>query len=227
MKTHATTKKMLNVITILIVMASCNQNPLDPARTLDEVFIPAGFIESNEMSLNMETKLAEFKLNNPQDEFYYLKFLNGPTIEMKDLIFPQKELKIEDIDVEYLAGVSKYRGVIVKKIRGKWTDEMYMDYCDKKAEPKDGMAAFSSLSSEKLKYPEAAKENNIEGRVFVQFIICKDGTATEVQAVKGIGAGCDEEAERFIANETSWIPAQVAGENVKSRMIVPITFRLK
>ena len=60
----------------------------------------------------------------------------------------------------------------------------------------------------------------------MQFIVKKDGTTTKVQAVKGIGSGCDEEAERFIKNETSWIPAQVANENVNSMMVMPVTFKL-
>ena len=126
----------------------------------------------------------------------------------------------------YIEGGNKYYGVIVKKIRGKWTDEIFREYCDKKVEPKGGMEAFRSLVSEKLKYPEAAKEHKIEGRVFVQFIVKKDGALTEVHTVKGLGYGCDEEAQRFIKNETSWIPAQVANQNVNSRMILPIAFKL-
>ena len=226
MKTHATTKKVLTALFVLLLIASCNQKTIDPNITLDDVFIPAGFVESSEMSMNAQTRLDELKIDNPSDEFYYLKFINGPTSKMKDLLFPQKELKIEFADSEYSKEGSKYYGVVVKRIKEKWTDEVFMEFCDKEAEPKGGMEAFRSLVSEKLKYPEAAKENNIEGKVFVQFIVCKDGTATEVQAVKGLGAGCDEEAERFIKNETSWIPAQVAGENVKSRMIMPIVFKL-
>ena len=226
MKTPTTIKTILNVMLVFLLIISCNQKEVDLNVTLDEVFIPAGFAESAEMPLNMEARLQELKLNNPEDEFYYLKFVKGPASEMKDLMFPQKELKIEDVNVEYLEGGSKYYGVIVKKIRGKWTDEIFMEYCDKKGEPKGGMEAFRSLVTEKLKYPEAAKENKIEGKVFVQFIVQKDGTLTQVRAVKGLGYGCDEEAQRFIKNETSWIPAQVANQNVNSRMILPITFKL-
>ena len=226
MKTHATTKNVLTAMFVLLLIASCNQKNVDPNITLDEVFIPAGYVESSEMSMDAKTRLDELKLNNPSDEFYYLKFINGPTSQPRDLLFPQKELKIEFADAENTAPGFKYHGVIVKKIKDKWTDEVFMSFVDKEATPTGGMKEFQSLVAEKLKYPEAAKENSIEGRVFVQFIVCKDGTATEVQAVKGIGAGCDEEAERFIAKETSWIPAKVAGENVKSRMIMPLVFKL-
>lgn len=226
MKTPTTIKKILTVLFVFLLIASCNQKEVDPNVTLDEVFIPAGYAESAEMPSNMEARLQELKLNNPEDEFYYLKFVKGPASEMKDLMFPQKELKIEEANVEYIDDGAKYHGVIVKKISGKWTDEIFMGYCDKKAEPKGGMTAFKSLTSEKLIYPETAKENKVEGRVFIQFIVCKDGTLTEVKAVKGIGAGCDEEAERFFKNETSWIPAQVANENVNSRMVMPVTFKL-
>ena len=66
----------------------------------------------------------------------------------------------------------------------------------------------------------------IEGKAFVQFVVDKDGTLTEVQAVKGIGAGCDEEAVRVIQGAPKWKPGKQRGRAVKVRMILPITFKL-
>jgi periplasmic protein TonB len=67
---------------------------------------------------------------------------------------------------------------------------------------------------------------DIEGRVFVQFIVEKDGTMTDVQAIKGIGGGCDEEAIRVVATSPKWKPAKQRGKAVRQRMILPITFIL-
>jgi len=66
----------------------------------------------------------------------------------------------------------------------------------------------------------------IEGKVFVQFIVDKAGNITNVTAVKGIGAGCDEEAVRVIKGSPKWKPGKQRGKAVKVRMILPITFKL-
>ncbi|MCK5701162.1 MAG: energy transducer TonB, partial [Cyclobacteriaceae bacterium] len=78
----------------------------------------------------------------------------------------------------------------------------------------------------KLKYPAQARRMGIEGKVFVQFVVDKDGTLTEVTAVKGIGAGCDQEAVRVIEGAPKWKPGKQRGRSVKVRMILPITFKL-
>jgi protein TonB len=66
----------------------------------------------------------------------------------------------------------------------------------------------------------------VEGKVFVQFVVDKDGTLTDIKAVKGIGAGCDEEAVRVLKAAPKWKPGKQRGRPVKVRMILPITFKL-
>ena len=92
--------------------------------------------------------------------------------------------------------------------------------------PDGGMAAFYQFVQKNLKYPAQARRMGIEGKVFVQFVVDKNGTLTEVQAVKGIGAGCDEEAVRVIEGAPKWKPGKQRGRSVKVRMILPITFKL-
>ncbi len=92
--------------------------------------------------------------------------------------------------------------------------------------PDGGMQAFYKYIGDKLKYPAQARRMGIEGKVFVQFVVDKNGNLTEVQAVKGIGAGCDEEAVRVIQGAPKWKPGKQRGRAVKVRMILPITFKL-
>ena len=61
-----------------------------------------------------------------------------------------------------------------------------------------GRDAFYQYIQNNLKYPSQARRMGIEGRVSVQFLVDKSGNITEVQAVRGLGAGCDEEAVRII-----------------------------
>lgn len=94
------------------------------------------------------------------------------------------------------------------------------------AMPVGGYAAFYKYIGDKMKYPTQARRMGIEGRVFVQFVIDKDGSITDVHAVKGIGAGCDEEAVRVVKGHPKWSPPKQRGQPVKQRIVLPITFKL-
>ena len=89
-----------------------------------------------------------------------------------------------------------------------------------------GREAFYQYVQNNFKYPSQARRMGIEGRVFVQFVVEKKGNITEVQAVRGIGAGCNQEAVRIIKNMPKWKAGKQRGKAVKVRMILPITFKL-
>jgi TonB family protein len=77
-----------------------------------------------------------------------------------------------------------------------------------------------------LQYPEGAKRANIEGRVIVKFVVNEDGSISDATAVRGIGAGCDEEAVRVVRNMPRWRPGTQNGKPVKVYFTQPINFRL-
>ena len=64
----------------------------------------------------------------------------------------------------------------------------------------------------------------IGGRVFVEFIVEKDGSITNVRTLKGIGAGCDEEAVRVVGMAPKWNPGKQRGKAVRQKMVLPIIF---
>ena len=78
----------------------------------------------------------------------------------------------------------------------------------------------------KIKYPEIARKAGVEGRVILQFIVNENGSVTEPAVVRGIGAGCDEEALRVV-REAKFKPGKQRGKAVKVKMSLPITFKLK
>ena len=92
--------------------------------------------------------------------------------------------------------------------------------------PMGGYSAFYEYIGKKLKYPAQARRLGIEGKVFVEFIVDKDGSITDVTIMKGIGGGCDEEAVRVIKDSPKWNPGKQRGRPVKVKLIVPITFKL-
>ncbi len=98
---------------------------------------------------------------------------------------------------------------------------------EENAQPKGGMSAFYSYVAKTLKYPAQARRMGIEGKVFVQFVIERDGTLTDVTFIKGIGAGCDEEAVRVVKSSPPWTPGKQRGKPVRQRYVVPITYKLQ
>lgn len=89
-----------------------------------------------------------------------------------------------------------------------------------------GMDAFYQYLGQEMKYPLQARKAGIEGRVYVQFIVEPDGTISEVTTLKGIGGGCDAEAERVMTNTSGWIPGEQRGKKVRVRMVLPLIFKL-
>ncbi len=117
---------------------------------------------------------------------------------------------------------------IARKIaeQAKGPDGVYM-IVDETAKPEKGLPAFYEEVGRKLKYPVEARKLGIEGKVFVEFVVQMDGSISDIQAIKGIGAGCDEEAISVLKSSViKWIPGKNQGIPVKQRLALPITFKL-
>ena len=67
----------------------------------------------------------------------------------------------------------------------------------------------------------------IEGKVFLSFIVDQQGSISDIQVIRGIGGGCDEEAKRVLQKSPKWSPGKQRGRPVKSRMQIQIVFKLK
>ncbi|WP_422004233.1 energy transducer TonB [Roseivirga pacifica] len=89
-----------------------------------------------------------------------------------------------------------------------------------------GQEAYTKFLGTNLTYPEKAKNMGIEGRVFVSFVVQKDGELKDFQIIRGIGGGCDEEALRVLMASPNWEPGKQRGREVATRMQAAITFKL-
>ena len=97
---------------------------------------------------------------------------------------------------------------------------------EEQAEFPGGMDSMFAYIHKNLKYPEQAKEKGIQGRVFVQFVIEKDGSISNVKILRGIGGGCDEASVEMIKNMPKWKPAKQRGKPVRCQFNLPINFEL-
>jgi protein TonB len=77
-----------------------------------------------------------------------------------------------------------------------------------------------------ITYPEIAKKAGVEGRVIVQFVVDEQGNVRDPVVVRGIGAGCDEEAIKAVL-DVKFRPGRQRGQPVQVKMSLPITFRLR
>ena len=78
---------------------------------------------------------------------------------------------------------------------------------------------------ENIKYPQSAKDNKIEGRVFVTFVVEKDGSITNAAVIRGIDKECDAEALRVVSSMPKWNPGQQDGKNVRTQFTIPIYYK--
>lgn len=90
-----------------------------------------------------------------------------------------------------------------------------------------GVDALYKFIQQNLKYPQLAKENNITGRVFVQFVVEKDGSVSNVKAARDIGGGCGAEAVRVIKSMPKWTPGKQRGKAVRAAYTLPVNFVLQ
>jgi len=104
--------------------------------------------------------------------------------------------------------------------------EKIFDFVEERAMFPGGEEKLMEFLSANLKYPQIARENGVKGNVYVKFIIEKDGSITNIQVVRGIGSGCDEEAVRVIKSMPKWEPGKQRGTPVRSRFILPFKFKL-
>lgn len=173
---------------------------------------------------NLNTKLDSYIKNNSESQSKKTSCLqivieNEKIQELKPISIKHiEEVLTEDIITDVTA-ISDPR----KEEEGIGCIIFYM----KEAEPEKGIQSFYDYISKNIKYPIRAREKNIEGKVMVSFVVDKNGKITDVKAKNDIGGGCKEEAERIIRNSSKWNPAKQRGKSVKTRLTIPIVFKLE
>lgn len=92
--------------------------------------------------------------------------------------------------------------------------------------PKGGMDKFYQYLSNSIKYPAVDRENNTQGRVYVQFVVERDGSLTDIVAQRGPSQSLKDEAVRVLKAAPKWTPGKQNGNAVRVQFTVPIGFTL-
>ncbi|HSG67464.1 MAG TPA: energy transducer TonB [Bacteroidales bacterium] len=90
-----------------------------------------------------------------------------------------------------------------------------------------GMQELYTYLGNNIKYPVMAKESGIQGKVYVTFVVERDGSITDVKVLRGIGGGCDEEAVRVVQSMPKWKPGKQRGKPVRVQYNLPVRFTLQ
>jgi|GEM_PF-1391520 len=90
-----------------------------------------------------------------------------------------------------------------------------------------GNDAMMKFLIENIKYPQDAVKNNIQGKVFISFVVAENGEITDAKVNRGIGSGCDEEALRVVKLMPNWKAGVKDGKPVPVAMNLPISFKLE
>ncbi|MBO5660179.1 MAG: energy transducer TonB, partial [Bacteroidaceae bacterium] len=105
-------------------------------------------------------------------------------------------------------------------------DDRIHDIVEQNASFPGGEEACLKWLSENLKYPSICREQGVQGRVTVQFVVNRDGTIVDVEILRSPDENLSKEAERVVKAMPKWQPARQGNKTVRSRFRLPVTFRL-
>lgn len=156
-----------------------------------------------------------------------------PKVQQPQIIeVPDEEVIEDEIEIDMDNEITEETKVEVitiqpQEVEKEDPNEIFL-VVEETAAPLGGMNAFYEYVGKQMqgKYPAQARRMGIEGRVFVEFVVEKDGSLTDVKAIKGIGAGCDELAVKVVQGAPKWKPGKQRGKPVRQKMVLPIVFKL-
>lgn len=155
------------------------------------------------------------------------KNVNFISIEDTEEIEDELEISFDiEMTEEMVIEQMPERIVVDEEVEEEDVEEVFV-IVEEQPHPIGGMQSFYDHINSNIRYPSQARRMNIEGRVFVQFIIEKDGSISQVVVIRGISDSCDQEAIRVVSSAPKWAPGKQRGKPVRVKMVLPITFKLK
>ncbi len=145
--------------------------------------------------------------------------------------------KVEDFDPETIQSINVLKGEMATKKYGSKGEDGVLEIALKKQgevfmvveqmpEFPGGLAALKEFVRVNLQYPKAALEKGLEGKVYVNFMVTKNGAVSDVKVAKSVDQLLDKEAARIVTSMPKWNPGKQNGETVEVLYTLPIDFRL-
>ncbi|MBQ0025241.1 MAG: TonB family protein, partial [Bacteroidales bacterium] len=160
----------------------------------------------SELSCNL-TKLSVNEQQNPST-------VDDECIPLKSNLEPEVQEQVPSSSADNLCG----------------NDEVAIPLASVEKEPSfmgGNLSTFSSWVISNLNYPAIAKENGIQGRVILKFIVEKDGRVSNVKVYRSVDPSLDKEAVRVVSGSPKWTPGMVDGRYVRVSITLPVNFQLR
>ena len=152
------------------------------------------------------------------DDESELIFNEGPYNEDPDEIEPDVEEPLDILVEEPVRDFAEYMPSFGTCNYSEMTKDEYKACSD---------AALLQYFGKHIKYPSRARENRIEGRVILRFVIDENGDVQNAKVLRGVSGGCSEEALQVLNSMPKWKAGRHGGRNVKVNFTLPVTFKLK
>jgi protein TonB len=139
----------------------------------------------------------------------------------------QEELKHVEASTETQEGEEQvvFTEAVQEVVEEKEEDKIFLAV-EQPAEFPGGMEAMYKFIGKSIRYPASALRMGIEGKAFIGFVVDKEGNLTDIQIVKSLSADCDKEAIRVVKLMPPWKAGKQNGRAVRSRLVLPITFKI-
>ena len=105
-------------------------------------------------------------------------------------------------------------------------DDRIYDFVEENAQFPGGDEACMKWLAEHIKYPAICQEQGVQGRVFLKFVVNRDGSIVDVEVVRSPDPNLSKEAERVVKLMPKWKPARQGNKTVRARFNLPVNFRL-
>ena len=136
------------------------------------------------------------------------------------------ELKIEDSEADDKTLITVAPVISAKEEEEEESAEVFFIVEDMPEFP-GGEMALRTYIANSIKYPVIAQENGIQGKVYVTFVVGKDGSVSQASIARGVDPSIDKEALRVVNSLPKWKPGKQRGKPVNVSYTVPINFVLQ
>lgn len=241
---------MLSVVIVIIAAFLISLGVSALQRAEDEG--PAAITEQDVVSIDTSTDDVEEPEEEPEERFEEpeveevlpeevlntvkvteLAIVNDEEVSKEDEIKTQEELTqtttafgASDFDqgTDDVTVVREHKEEIV--VEEKHEPEQVFTVVEQMPEFPGGTKALMTWLAEHIRYPEQAAQNDIQGRVTLQFVVEKDGSIGEVKVVRSKDPDLDREAVRVVKSLPKFLPGKMNGQNVRVWFTLPVQFRL-
>jgi protein TonB len=181
-----------------------------------------------------DVKLSnDFNLLDTKDKPLEINTKVQPVVNQTQSVNPPSDLEnIKPVDNETQESVEKKP--LLDGIKGDTTQIVntqivevsnpVVEFPDVEPDFPGGYSNWINWLSDNFVYPDLDLEMGNQGVVYLQFVVEKDGSITDVEVIKGVSSGIDREAKRLLKKSPKWTPGEVSGQQVRTRLRLPINF---